>query len=166
MRTSTQHNPSPHAEDFPPSKNPLEFFWYTSRPHRVSMIAAIVAVSTAAVLGTFLPYTFKMLVDATIALMQGSTYAGLMWAAIAYISISSVRELIWRVSGFAGAYWATGVRATARDRLSAYLTLHSRDYFSNRFAGALANKISHAATGMRDFVQMLLWQFLSMGIAF
>ncbi|MFZ2887337.1 MAG: ABC transporter ATP-binding protein, partial [Minisyncoccia bacterium] len=58
------------------------------------------------------------------------------------------------------------VRATARERLSAYLTLHSRDYFSNRFAGALANKISHAATGMRDFVQMLLWQFLSMGIAF
>lgn len=130
------------------------------------MSIAIAMVTIAASLGTLFPYTFKMMVDAAAGLLRGESYEALIWAALAYITISTVRELVWRISGYSGAYWATGARATAREVLTAYLTLHSRDYFSNRFAGSLASKISNSASGVRDFVQMFLWQFLSMGVTF
>lgn len=148
------------------SVNPLAFFWRVSQSHRGAMTVATLAVFGAATLGTFLPYTFKLIVDAATGFVQEGIYQPLMWAALVYIAVSTTRELVWRVSGFAGAYWATGVRATAREVLSEYITLHSRDYFADRFAGSLSSKIGNASTGVRDFVQTFLWQFLSMGVTF
>lgn len=151
-------------DDFPTSTNPLAFFLYVSKPHVVAAALAVTAVTVAGIASSVVPYVFKLIVDSVTHLDAPGGYQALVWACTAYIVISALKELIWRASGYAGAHWATGVRATARQTLSAYLTLHSRDYFSNRFAGSLANKISHASSGVRDMVESMLWQFLSLTV--
>ncbi len=151
-------------EDFPTSTNPLKFFWFVSKPHLFSMRLAITAVVSASIISAFVPYVFKLIVDAATHLGDDAGYRALVWAVFAYILIAFFKELVWRSSGYAGSYWATGARATARQVLSSYITLHSRDYLSNRFAGSLANKINHASNGVRDMVESVLWQFLSLAV--
>lgn len=152
-------------DDFPTSTNPLKFFWFVSKPHRKAMVLAVLAVIAGDSLGTFVPYTFKLIVDASTNLHDAASYQALVWAGVIYIGVSFVRDILWRVSGFTGARWAVGVRATTRQVLNSYITLHSRDYFADRFAGSLANKVSHAASGSRDFVESLLWQFLKLAVS-
>src|SRR6185503_11196893 len=60
--------------------------------------------------------------------------------------------------------WATGAQATARFALTSYVTLHSRAYFSDRFAGSIMTKIRHAAVGMREIVDVFLWEFLEVAM--
>ncbi len=150
----------------PMSTNPLVFFRHVSRSHRLSMFSSIIAVLIAGVLSALFPYTFKLIVDAATGLARGGSYDALLFAAIVYIVISTSRELVYRFSGYTGSYWATGTRATARQVLSSYVTLHSRDFFANRFAGSLATKISHASSGMRDFIRLFLWEFLTFTSSF
>lgn len=146
--------------DTPPTRtNPIAFLWYASTPHRAWMIASISLVVIADSISAFFPYTFKMIVDAVTNMPEHGT-TPLAWAAITYISVLIVRDLVWRASGFTGSYWAGGVRATARQALTEYVTLHSRDYFSNRFAGSLASKITHAANGIRNMTTSMLWNVL------
>lgn len=156
---------SPWLDEYPKNTNPLSFFWLVSKPHRKTMLLTVACVLVGDSLGTFIPYTFKMIVDAAQGLQSGGEYAALVWAGVAYVVISFFRDVMWRLSGFAGSYWATGVRATARQVLAEYVTLHSREYFADRFAGSLANKISHAADGVRDFVESISWQFLKLLIS-
>ena len=121
-------------------------------------------VVIAGVVSSVFPYTFKYIVDGANALAAGGSPQTLVWAAIAYVALGLARELLWRVSGYVASYWGMGSRATARENLTRYLSLHSREYFSNRFAGSLANKVSHAAAGVREMVNIILWQFLSLAV--
>ena len=150
-------------DDFPTSTNPLKFFVFASRPH---WFAAVCSIAAVVVSGTIysagIPYSFKLITDAVTALGSGGTYQTVLFAAIMYIIITTVSHLIWRVSGYSGSYWATGARATARHALTAYVTLHSRAYFSDRFAGSISNKIGHASNGARDLVDKVLWEFLAL----
>lgn len=82
----------------------------------------------------------------------------LTWA-IAYPALYFIGRIFWRSSGFTGMRWFTGLRTTGYQALYDYLTLHSKDYFNNRFAGALANKISNAVEGSRTLFEKTLWQF-------
>jgi len=144
----------------PITKSPAQFVWEVSKPHWKAATAASISVIIASVLYAYIPYIFKLIVDATTKLAAGGSYDDLVWAAIAYIAVTTTAGIVWRMSGFSGAAWATGVRATARDTLTSYVTRHSRSYFSNHFAGSLSNKISHAGNGSRNLVEQVLWQFL------
>ncbi len=146
--------------DYPDSKSPLRFFLYASRPHwRAALIATVIAALGAGI-GASVSYVFKLITNAVAAIPTGGTYDALIYACALYILVLGLAKLAWRISGFAGARWATGASATARYALTSYVTLHSRSYFSDRFAGSIMNKIRHAATGMRETVDMFLWEFL------
>ena len=80
------------------------------------------------------------------------------WA-IAYPSLFLGSEVIWRLSGFSGMLWINGLRATIYQRLYEYLSHHSKEYFNNRFAGALTNKISNAVEGSGELISRILWNF-------
>lgn len=56
--------------------------------------------------------------------------------------------------------WFTSFRTYGYQVLYDYLTLHSKDYFNSRFAGAIANKISNAVEGSRSLSERMLWQFI------
>src|SRR3989344_5571475 len=123
--------------DFPTSRNPLKFFLYASRPHwRVALFATLMA-SVGTILATSVPYIFKRITNAAVALPDPQAYEQLLWAAVGYIAILGLSKLFWRFAGFGGSIWAMGSMSTARDSLTSYITLHSRAYFSDRFAGSL-----------------------------
>lgn len=153
-------------DDFPRSTNPLRFFIFASRPHWPYVTAASLAVIAAGTIySAGIPYAFKRITDAVTELALGGGYEPVLDAALFYIFVTILAALIWRVSGYIGSYWATGVRATSRHSLSAYVTLHSRSYFSDRFAGSISNKIGHASNGVRDMVDKFLWEFLSLTVS-
>lgn len=146
--------------DYPNSKSPLRFFFFASRPHWRPAILAIVISGLGAGIAAWVSYVFKLITNAAAAIAAGGSYDELFFACALYVVVLGAAKLMWRVSGFAGARWATGASATARYALTSYVTLHSRSYFSDRFAGSIMNKIRHAASGMREIVDMFLWEFL------
>lgn len=153
-------------DDFPTSTNPLKFFAFVSRPHWLAVVCGVSAVIIGGTLySAGIPYSFKFITDAVTVLGTGGSYQAILWAAGMYIVITTTAHIIWRASGYAGSFWATGARATARHALTAYVTLHSRAYFSDRFAGSISNKIGHASNGARDMVDQLLWEFLSLFVS-
>lgn len=151
---------SPWRDDFPRDKNPISFFLFVSKPHARSAWLAIACVVVAAVLQASIPYLYKIITEGVIALSEGSSMP-VVWGVIAYGVVSLTSHFLWRGSGFAGSYWATGTRATARDTLFSYLSRHSYQYFSNRFAGSLLSKIKQAADACRDLASSFLWDMLS-----
>ncbi|TSD06220.1 MAG: ATP-binding cassette, subfamily B, bacterial [Parcubacteria group bacterium Greene0714_7] len=152
-------------EDFPKDTNPLHFFLFCSRPHVVPAVIAIVAVIIAGSIGASTAYLFKLIVNAAVSLSSGGSYSALVWASVAYMLFLLTGKIFWRISGFAGMRWCNGGRATARQTLTSYVTLHSRTYFSNRFAGSIVNKISHAASGIHEFADQFLWSFLELFVS-
>lgn len=150
-------------EDVPRTSNPISFFLFATKPHAGSALLAILAVVGASLGQSAIPYVYKLTTDGIIAL-TGGTAEPLVWAIVFYFAISLSSHLFWRISGFSGMYWATGVRATARDALFNYISSHSYQYFSNRFAGSLLSKIKQAGDGMRDVVGTFLWSFLGFAV--
>ena len=150
--------------DSPQTRNPLKFFLYASRPHWKAAVAAILFATIGNIFSASVSYVFKLITNAAAALPDVAAYDDLLLAGIFYVGALSLAKIFWRISGFSGARWAIGAMATARHSLTSYVTLHSRSYFSDRFAGSLANKISHAARGMRELVDKLLWGFLELAV--
>ncbi|MEK7101304.1 MAG: ABC transporter ATP-binding protein [Patescibacteria group bacterium] len=147
-------------DEIPQTTNPLRFFLFVSRPHLRMALIATAFVVIASVMRAFIPYLYKVIVDQVTALSQGQ-YMTLWFAVTAFVFVGLLSNLSWRASGFAGMRWATGVRATGRSALISYLTLHSHQYFSERFAGSLSNKAKQAGDSVMSFVESYLWQFLS-----
>jgi ATP-binding cassette subfamily B protein len=57
--------------------------------------------------------------------------------------------------------WASRSNATSYKTLFSYLAHHSHSYFSNRFAGSLSSKISHASEGVQSLFEAILWNYYS-----
>lgn len=152
-------------EDFPKNSNPALFFLFCSRPYWKPATIALVAVIVAGAFSASIAYVFKLIANAAAGLATGGSYDALVFACGAYVLFLFAAKASWRVSGFAGMRWATGARATARQTLTSYVTLHSRAYFSDRFAGSIANKISQAGAGMLEIVEKILWDFLELIVA-
>ncbi|MBI5456164.1 ABC transporter ATP-binding protein [Candidatus Kaiserbacteria bacterium] len=152
-------------EDIPLDTNPFRFFLFISKAHWRVAVVSMLAVIAAGLCAAYTAYTFKLIANAALALPQESAYQNLLWGSGLYLASLLAAKAFWRLSGFVGAEWATGSRASARHALTAYVTLHSRTYFSNRFAGSIANKIGHASSGMVDMVELLLWEFMELFVA-
>ena len=150
--------------DSPNTRNPLRFFLFATQPHWKVALLAIVLASLANIFNASSAYVFKLITNAATALPDPAAYRDLLWAAGMTVLVLALAKLFWRLSGFAGALWSMNSLSTARYALTSYVTLHSRAYFSDRFAGSLANKISHAARGMREAVELFLWEFLELTI--
>ena len=111
-----------------------------------------------------MPYFFKQIID-TATSASGDFSATRFWV-IALIIAIAVMYILWRTSGFLGMQWVTGVNATAYGTLFEYLSLHSHTYFSNRFAGSLTNKVSHASDGSERLADATLWNYYTTVIGF
>ncbi len=164
FRLQKKDHPTIWRTDLPKNKKPLHFFFFASRPHWRAAVTAIVLAALAAAAQASVAYIFKLIANAAIALKPGGSFTALFWSCGAAIVLLAVAKVLWRTGGFAGARWATGASATGRYALISYVTLHSHAYFTERFAGSIMNKIRHAATGMREIVDIFLWEFLELGV--
>jgi ATP-binding cassette, subfamily B, bacterial len=151
-------------EDVPVSKSPARFFIFATKPYLLAAATATFFACTGNAFAASVSYVFKLIANAAAALTQGGAYEPFLAACMLYIGILAAAKICYRLGGLAAARWAIGAQSTARYALTSYVTLHSRSYFSDRFAGSIMNKIRHAASGMRDMVDVILWQFLELVI--
>jgi len=140
------------------SKNPLKFGIFISKKHKKWVVIALLSVLTATSLDRFSVVVLRNLTDSITA--SNIDYSVLWFWALAYPLIGFLGRIAWRSSGFSGARWFTGFTGSSYQTLFEYITLHSKDYFNSRFAGALVNKISNAVDGSKFLLDRILWKFI------
>src|SRR3990167_1155960 len=138
-------------------KKPFLFCVFASKPHKVWVIGAFASVIAGTAVDKFSVIVLKNLTDSITA--DPVKFSSVWVWAISFPVIYLVAHLFWRLSGFSGMRWFMGLRSTAYQSLYEYLSLHSKDYFNSRFAGALANKISNAVDGAEELLEKILWRF-------
>ncbi|MGH7203714.1 MAG: ABC transporter transmembrane domain-containing protein, partial [Candidatus Levyibacteriota bacterium] len=143
-------------------KDPIKFGLYISSFHRRFMIAALTCVFVATILDRFTVVVLRNLTNAVIS--PHISMSTVWFWALGYPILLLSSNIVWRLSGLSGMNWFMNYRATAYQALYEYLTLHSKDYFNNRFAGALTNKIGHAVDGTEDLFEKSLWQFIPLSL--
>ncbi|MCB0338254.1 MAG: ABC transporter ATP-binding protein [Bdellovibrionales bacterium] len=152
------------TENFIPN-TPFRFAIWCSRENKWWAIGAISVVVISAILTRIGVYLVKILTDAAqAALTEPEAVSEFGFWAFAFAGFYLFNEWFWRISGFCGMRWITRTAAVANRDLFSYLTGHSAAYFSQRFAGALSNKISNAAGGLQNLLPQCLWNFLPITI--
>jgi len=120
----------------------------------------MLAVLVATAAGRVMTYIMKLLTDAAVAYGQGKGGVGEIWHwTLLFPAVYLANEAVWRTSGFCGMRWITGAVAEVNRRLFGHLSDHSATYFSDRYAGALVNKVANAANGTEQLISQWLWQF-------
>ena len=148
-------------------EHPISFGIQMTKPHVLWAILALLASISAQSLGTSVAYVFRGVIDSATNFTNGdAALAVVTFWMVAYPLFVIVEQLLWRASGFIGMRWVTGFNTTATVSLFAYLTNHSHDYFANRFAGAVANKINHAVNGISAIIESIMWNYLPTLLAF
>ncbi len=139
-------------------QNPILFGISISRKYKKWAISALILMFFATAFSRFSVIILRNLTDslATNPIDINSVW---MWA-LGYAILFLISENIWRLSGYTGMHWFMNFRFSGYQSLYEYLTLHSKDYFNSRFAGSLANKISHAVNGTQTLFERMLWNFL------
>ena len=152
------------SSDIP--KKPFLFGVFASKPHKVWVIGAFISVIAGTAVDKFSVIVLRNLTDSIAA--QSIIFTTVWLWAILFPILYLVAHIFWRSSGFTGMRWFMGLRTTAYQSLYEYLSLHSKDYFNSRFAGALANKISNAVDGTEQLFEKILWRFtqLFFGLVF
>ncbi len=84
----------------------------------------------------------------------------LFWGGV-FLLVSLGNSALYRLSGFTALNWIIKFHKDGYLELYDYLTKHSHSYFSNRFAGALSNKISNAVDSSAGLMFQTLWTFFS-----
>ncbi len=148
----------PKELDIP--KTPLRFIIFGLRPFMVGTISVFLIVTVAQLLASGSSLIFRELIDAiTTAPSREAILSSLqLWGGI-YVAVSFVTFLLWRLSGFVGVYALSESKAYTYAALFEYLTSHSYSYFSDRFAGSVSNKISHASDGADSMMEQIVWHY-------
>lgn len=150
-------------------RKPLAFTWWSMRGQGKLVMVCWVAIVMAVVATRAQFYFLKELIDAASGLAQNAHEISEVWLlGLALPCLYLLGEVFWRTSGFTAMRWMTASIAKVYDQLFQYLTGHSAEFFQERFAGAITNKISNAAQGVQGLLQMWTWNFqaLLIGIAF
>lgn len=137
-----------------PSK-PLSFIYYCARQNALLGVLAIVCTTLGQFGSVFLPFVLKQMID-TASAPDGTSSDVLMWVTLFPIVMLTM-FLMYRLSGFIGMVWLVRTEMFSYKLLFDHLTRHSHSYFSNRFAGAVTNKIHHASEGTFRLLDGTLW---------
>ncbi len=141
---------------------PYRFFIYIIGKHKGWAALAVIAVVIASAAGASTSYFFKLIIDAVEA---DDLNAALMWGLLYPFFILLV-QLIYRVSGYAGAHLTVGSNQTATNTLMTYIMRHSHSYFIDRFAGSITNKIKNVTSAFDEMIPDILWAHLSVLVTF
>lgn len=145
----------PDANSLP--NQPVPFLWrYVQlRPwHFGTLFLLIVGAASCAVA---VQYGMKLLVDA----MALGREAGQVWFPFfLFIFLIVVENLFWRSAGYLGCRTVISSCADLRIDLFNHLTGHPMRYFSQHFAGALANRISAAGGAAGGIYGGLAWKII------
>jgi ATP-binding cassette subfamily B protein len=125
--------------------------------HLVVLVAVLAAVGCA--IGS--QYGVKNLVDA----LREPGSAGL-WAAVGLLlALVAGDNLLWRLAGWVAARAFVAVGGDLRIDFFEHLSGHGSRYFADRFAGALAGRITTAADAAFTLENALTWRTIPPGTA-
>jgi ABC-type multidrug transport system fused ATPase/permease subunit len=141
-------------------ETPVQFAFSVIKPFRLLAWLSLIWVITANILGLLIPYVLKIIVDTATVADSAFLRAEVMWWVLAIPVLIALESVFWRLSGFTGMRWITGVEAHAHNVLYEYVTNHSHNYFANRFAGSVSNKVSNAAMGVALLADQTLWRHI------
>ena len=139
-------------------RRPLPFIAHYVWKYRWSHGVILVSVLTAVAASVGTRYSLKFLVDA---IAMDPRQLAAVWSALAlFVALIFADYLSWRVGGWVAARTFPAVGADLRADLFGHLLGHSARFFGERFAGALANRVSAAATAMFTIQNSLAWNAL------
>ena len=120
----------------------------------------MVLVTVATSLASATPFIFKLIIDGVSLTTnkEAQLDALVFWGSV-YVGTLALMWICWRLSGFVGLSWVASSIMTAYEDLYRHVTAHSHSYFSDRFAGSVANKISHAADGAGKVIENFMWGY-------
>jgi ATP-binding cassette subfamily B protein len=136
-------------QEEPLPDQPIAFLWryVLQRPwHFGGMLFLVVGAASCAVA---VQYGMKLLVDV---MTLGDRASAHIWFPFSlFIGLIVLENIFWRLGGWLGCRTVVASCADLRVDLFSHLTGHPMRYFSQHFAGALANRISSAgaAAGRR-----------------
>ena len=137
---------------------PIKFIWHVTKNHKGWAALAFLFAGLGEMGTIFEVLTISRLVDDFGAAegVEAQLDVLVFWGLI-FISIMLIGKVIWRLSGFTGIKWIVESHATAYKMMYEYLVGHSHSYFSDRFAGAISNKVSNATDGSVRLAERTLW---------
>lgn len=139
-------------------RRPLPFIAHYIRRHLWSHGVLFAAVLAAVAASVGARYSLKFLVDA---IAIGPEQMEAVWnALVLFVALLCADYLFWRAGGWVAARTFPAVGADLRLDLFRHLLGHSARFFSERFAGALAGRVSVAATAVYTIENALAWNTL------
>jgi len=141
---------------------PLRFLWYLGNKYKFLGVVSFSLVAFAETLNVLIFYVSAQLVDNFTLAQSLSEQKEVIyvWGGL-FLLVSTGNSLLYRLSGFTAIRWVIKFHKDGYSELYDYLTTHSHTYFSNRFAGALSNKISNAVDNSGGLMFQILWTFFS-----
>jgi ATP-binding cassette, subfamily B, bacterial len=139
-------------------RRPLPFLAHYIRRHLWSHGVLFAAVLGAVAASVGARYSLKFLVDA---IAIGPEQMDAVWDALfLFAALVCGDYLFWRAGGWVAARTFPAVGADLRLDLFQHLLGHSARFFSERFAGALAGRVSAAANAVYTIENALAWNAL------
>ncbi|MEK7462226.1 MAG: ABC transporter ATP-binding protein [Patescibacteria group bacterium] len=141
---------------------PLKYMWFLVKEQKGLVFFSVFVATLAELIGSSIPLIFRSIINTAQGVATGASTANqvALWA-LAFPIAVFLMDGFWRISGFTGMRWMTAANARSYKVLFSYLSKHSHTYFSDRFAGSLSSKVTHASEGAQSFYEAFLWNYYS-----
>lgn len=137
------------------ARGPVHFLMFYIRRRWRSHLVVLVAVLAAVGCSIGAQYGVKNLVDVLASRKPTDTQ---LWSAVALLlALVAGDNLLWRLAGWVSTYAFVAVGGDLRIDLFHHLSGHGTRYFADRFPGALAGRITTAATAAWTIQSSLTW---------
>jgi ATP-binding cassette subfamily B protein len=137
-------------------RGPILFLWHYVRRRLARHLAVLLAVLSAVSCAVGAQYAVKNLVDVLVA---GAPSDWQLWSAVGILlALVAGDNLLWRLAGWIATSAFVAVGGDLRLDLFEHLAGHGTRYFSDRFPGALAGRITTVATAASTIENSLTWQ--------
>ena len=144
------------------SRGPIGFLMHYIGRRAVSHSIMLIAVVAAVGCAVASQYAVKGLVDT----LSGTPSGLKLWGAVGVLlGLVAGDNLLWRAAGWASTYAFVAVGGDIRLDLFNHLSGHGTRYFVERFPGALAGRITAAATAAWTIENSLTWTTIPPGLA-
>jgi ATP-binding cassette, subfamily B, bacterial len=137
------------------ARGPIAFLLHYVRRRWASHLIVLLAVLAAVGCAIGAQYGVKHLVDV---LSNGKPSDATLWGAvILLLALVAGDNMLWRLAGWVSTHAFVAVGGDIRIDLFDHLSGHGTRYFSDRFPGALAGRITTAATAAWTIESSLTW---------
>lgn len=141
----------------------LGFWWGLMRPQKWTFISILIQDCLNCLDSLLWPFVLRWVIDI---FTQHETHRALAWEALQAPIIASICLIVFieinsRTMGFLMAKAIPKLQAGIRMAMFDHVQRHSPQYFNERFAGSLANKITDMTTQAESILQQLYWPIIS-----